>query len=629
VQGASRIARVAIVQHASTPFLDDGVRGVLDGLAESGFRDKESIAVTTYNAHGDLTTANSIAQQVTGGGYDIVVTSSTPSMQAVANANREGRVLHVFTLVADPFSAGVGLDRANPMRHPPRMVGYGTFLPVADALRLARKALPSLSRVGIAWNPAESNSEAFTKKARETCSAMGVTLLEANVDSTAAITEAIRSLASRGAQALFVAGDNTMASAMGTVISTTKALHIPVFTILPGAPDRGTLFDVGLDFHELGRISGLLIARLLRGADPASIPIRDVQDEVPRQIIVNARALAGLNEQWRLPDDVRAAATVLVDDAGVHRRTVRSSAPLGKKWKVELVQFNSVVDVEESQAGVVDGFKEAGLVDGRDIETVIRNAQGDMATVSALIDAAVGDGADMLLTFSTPTLQAALQRGGKTPIVFTYVASPIAAGAGKSDTDHLSNVTGVYLQAPYDEMLQIIRRVVPSIRSVGTLFVPSEANSVFSRGRLADAVKKAGLAFIDVPANTSSDVPDASLALTARRPDVICQIPGNLTAAAYPTLQQAADHARVPIFAFQSSQAQGGAVMVLTSDYHAAGKQSAQLAARVMRGERPASIPFENVATRRLIVNPAAARRIGLTLPADVVKQADEVMGQR
>jgi len=196
---------------------------------------------------------------------------------------------------------------------------------------------------------------------------------------------------------------------------------------MPGEPDRGTLFDVGLDFHELGRVSGVLVARVLRGEDPATIPIRDVQDEVPRQLVVNARALAGLKEDWRLPDEVRAEATALVDAAGIHTRAVRSSAPLGKKWKVEFVQYNSVLDVEESQAGVQDGFKAAGLVEGRDIETVVRNAQGDMATVSALVDAAVGDGADLLLTFSTPTLQAAIQRAGKIPIVFTYVASPIAA----------------------------------------------------------------------------------------------------------------------------------------------------------------------------------------------------------
>jgi ABC-type uncharacterized transport system substrate-binding protein len=566
---------------------------------------------------------------VTSGEFDLVVTSSTPSMQAVANANRDGRVVHVFAIVADPFSAGIGLDRANPMHHPKWMVGYGSFLPVADAFVIARKALPSLSRVGIAWNPAESNSEAFTKKAREACAGMGLTLLEANVDSSAAITEAIRSLASRGAEALFVGGDNTMASAMGSVIATTRELGMPVFTIMPGPPDRGTLFDIGLDFHELGRVSGMLVARVLRGEDPATIAIRDVQDEVPRQLVVNARALAGLKAPWRLPPDVRADATILVDETGIHPRIVRSNAPLAKKWKVELVQYNRVVDVDESQEGVIAGLKESGLVEGRDYETLVRNAQGDMATVTALVDAAVSDGADLLITFSTPTLQAAIQRAGRIPVVFTYVASAIAAGAGRSDTDHLPNVTGVYMQAPFDDMMAVIRRTVPGVKTIGTLFVPSEVNSVFCRDQLAAAVKKAGLELIAVPANTSSDVPDASLALTARRPDAICQIPGNLTAAAYPTLQQAADRARLPIFAFQSSQAQGGALVVLGRDYHEAGRESALMAVRVMRGARPSDVPWESVAKVRITVNQTTAKRLGLQLPGDLVASAAQVLGNR
>jgi ABC-type uncharacterized transport system substrate-binding protein len=629
VQGAARRSRVAIVQHASTPVLDAGVRGVLDGLAESGFRDGDNLALTTYNAQGDLATGNAIASQVTSAGYDVVITSSTPSMQAVANANRGGKVVHVFTLVADPFSAGIGLDRDHPLKHPPRMVGYGAFLPVNDAFVLARKALPSLARVGIAWNPAESNSEAFTKKARESCKTLGLTLLEANIDGSAAISESIRSLVSRGAQALFVGGDNTMMSAIGGVIATSKGLGIPVFTIMPGAPDRGTLFDIGLDFHELGRVSGVLVARVLRGEDPATIPIRDVQDEVPRQVVVNTRALAGLKDGWRLPDDVRAAATVLVDESGVHARVVRSSAPLGRTWKVEFVQYNQVADVEESQEGVMLGFKDAGLVEGRDYQLLVRNAQGDMATVSALIDAAISDNADLLLTFSTPTLQAAMQRAGKVPVVFTYVASALAAGAGKSDTDHLPNVTGVYLQAPFDDMMSVIKSVVPSVRSVGTLFVPAEVNSVFCRDQLRDAARKAGLTLIDVPANTSSDVPDASLALAARRPDVICQIPGNLTVSAYPTLQQAADRARLPIFAFQTSQAQGGALVVLGRDYHESGRLSGMLAARVMRGERPADLPWQSVSKVRIIVNTTSARRLGITLPQSLMSRVDQVIGQR
>src|SRR4051794_19751740 len=103
--------RVAILQHASTQVLDDGVRGVIDGLAERGFRNGERIAIEQFNAHGDMPTGLAIAKQVTGGDYDLVITTSTPSMQAVANTNREGKARHVFTLVADPFASGIGLDR--------------------------------------------------------------------------------------------------------------------------------------------------------------------------------------------------------------------------------------------------------------------------------------------------------------------------------------------------------------------------------------------------------------------------------------------------------------------------------------------------------------------------------------
>ena len=160
---------------------------------------------------------------------------------------------------------------------------------------------------------------------------------------------------------------------------------------------------------------------------------------------------------------------------------------------MDLIQYNQVQDVEEAEAGVMAGFRESGLVEGRDYVITVRNAQGDMATVSTLIDAALGERADLLVTFSTPTLQAALQRARHVPIVFTYVSSPQAAGAGKTDTDHLPNVTGVYMAPAYDDMIALIRRVMPSVKSLGTLFVPAEVNSVFNRNLLEAACRKAGL----------------------------------------------------------------------------------------------------------------------------------------
>jgi len=182
------------VQHASQPVLDDGVRGMLDALAAEGFIDGRNIAIQRFNAENDLPTANTIARQVTTGEYDMVITSSTLSMQTVANANKAGRVIHVFGVVADPFSAGIGISRENPLDHPKHLVGLGSMVPVDRAFQMARAMFPGLKSVGLPRNSAESNSAAFTRVGRKVCKEMGIELMEANVDSSSAVLEAATSL---------------------------------------------------------------------------------------------------------------------------------------------------------------------------------------------------------------------------------------------------------------------------------------------------------------------------------------------------------------------------------------------------------------------------------------------------
>jgi ABC-type uncharacterized transport system substrate-binding protein len=229
---------------------------------------------------------------------------------------------------------------------------------------------------------------------------------------------------------------------------------------------------------------------------------------------------------------------------------------------------------------------------------------------------------------STPTLQAALQRARNVPIVFTYVASAITAGAGHSDEDHLPNVTGVYTGGAYDDMVARIREVLPSARVIGTLFVPSEVNSVYHKDLLVSAAKKAGIEVVAVPADTNSEVSDAALALSSKKIDAICQIPGNLTASSFPSIVQAAGRFRLPIFAFQSVQAPGS-VITLARDYHDAGREAALIAARVMRGENPGAISFKPYTKTKIIVNLDAARDAGLTIPSSLIQQADEVIGKK
>lgn len=356
------IPRIAILQHASQPVLDEGVHGMLLGLAEGGFKEGETVAIQRFNAENDTPTENAIAREVTDGRFDLILTASTLSLQAVAGANRAGQTNHVFGLVLDPFSAGVGISREDPLHHPKHLVGYGSMQPVAEAFRLAKQLLPSLTTVGVVWNPAESNSQASTRRAREAAPQFGIRLLEATVDNSSGVVEAAGSLISRGVQALWVGGDVTVLVALDGVISAAKKGGIPVFTNIPPSAQRGALFDFGANHEEIGRLTGELAANILHGADPAAIPVKNV---VPEMFIVNPGAFAGLREPWRLPEDVRRHADAVVEGTALKKTTRAIRTPTaGRMYKVGIAYFGPDPGVDSGIAGLLDGLKELGFVEG-------------------------------------------------------------------------------------------------------------------------------------------------------------------------------------------------------------------------------------------------------------------------
>ena len=363
--GTREMLHVAILQFASSPLMEAGVSGMRLGLADSGLREGESVEIQIYNAEGDFPTADIIASELVSGQFDLVLTSGTPAMQAVANANKAGKTIHVFGLVADPFRSGVGLSRDDPLDHPPYFVGVGSLLPMAPVIELARELYPNLEAIGLVWNPAESNSEIFTREARRICGELGIELFETTVDNSEGVFEAATSVAARGAQALLISGDNTVASAANSVLSSAKAAHIPAFSILTGNAERGALFELGTDFEEVGRLTGALAGRILQGTDPAAIPITNV---VPEQLTLNLTALADLKEPWRIPETVRERADVVIDETGKRSTKAKPSAsqdrnaPLSKKWKVKIFSYVDAPAVEETVQGVYDGFEEAALV---------------------------------------------------------------------------------------------------------------------------------------------------------------------------------------------------------------------------------------------------------------------------
>ena len=306
---AGSIPRIALVQYSSTLVLDDAARGVIEYLKEQGYENGRTIHLDRYNAENDMATNTGIAQQVASGKYDYAFTVSTNCLQSVANANRGGKVKHIFGAVADPLAAKVGINPKDPMDHPKSMVGIGSLAPIDELLEAARKSFPGLRRVGLPWNPSQANSEMYTKFTRQVVKQMGIELLEGNVDNTAAVGEVVSSLVTRGADVILFHGDQTVALAVDALVASAKRGKIPVVSTMPATIGRGVLIAIGADYYEIGRLTAEVGVKVLRGADPARMPILYL---MPKQVVLNRGALTGLKDPWQLPDElVKVAKKVL------------------------------------------------------------------------------------------------------------------------------------------------------------------------------------------------------------------------------------------------------------------------------------------------------------------------------
>jgi putative ABC transport system substrate-binding protein len=309
--------KVAMINYVSVPVLEVSEAGVLAGLKEAGFVDGKNIAITHYSAEGDRSTAIMIAKEAVGSDFDMIFTLSTPVLQAVANANVETQRTHVFTLSTDPWGAGVGISRENHSQHPPYMTGQGSLQPVASLFRLAREANSQLKKVGVAWNPAESNSEASTVMARAICKKLNIELVEVTVDSSSAVQDAAKALVSREVEAIWAGGDATVAPALDSLVAAARDGGIPVFTNMPTDVKQGALFSLGADYYEVGHAGGLLAARVLKGADPATIPVDNYAPEV---LALNMIARDTFQSKWKFGADWPKRAKLIVDQAGAHQQ---------------------------------------------------------------------------------------------------------------------------------------------------------------------------------------------------------------------------------------------------------------------------------------------------------------------
>ncbi len=318
---------------------------------------------------------------------------------------------------------------------------------------------------------------------------------------------------------------------------------------------------------------------------------------------------------------VAASAILLFSDLGSRhpeppRRTnaeTGSPAPEpGATYHIALAYFMPEPSRDTCEQGLLDGLRALGFVEGKNLSVLRAHAQGETANIATIVRNFDSLSLDAMVTFSTPVLQAALAAVRNTPVVFTYCVDPIAAGVGKSFTDHNPNFTGVGSLPPIADSVTEIRKYLPQLRTLGTIFNNNEANSRRILALLRDVCREQGITLVERPADTPGDVVPAAQALVTARVDAI-YIPNDNTAAqAFDGIVQTATRARIPTMSADPDDLGRGVLLAVGVGFYHSGYAAARPLARVITGESPAVIPIENVSVSTALYDPAVAKKLGL-----------------
>jgi putative ABC transport system substrate-binding protein len=208
--------------------------------------------------------------------------------------------------------------------------------------------------------------------------------------------------------------------------------------------------------------------------------------------------------------------------------------------------------------------------------------------------------------------------------VFTYVYDPIAAGAGKSPTDHMPHVTGVGSFPPVQDTVDTIQRLVPGVRAVGTLYNSSEANSVKVVGVARGIFEQRGIKLQEIAITGTNEILQAAQVLTQRGVQALWVTGDNTAIQGFDAIVKAARDAKLPLIINDPEFVQRGALIAVGIGWYETGTAASKILARVLRGEQPRNIPFEEVAVKKLVLNQEVAKALGITFPPDMVQAASQ-----
>lgn len=278
-----------------------------------------------------------------------------------------------------------------------------------------------------------------------------------------------------------------------------------------------------------------------------------------------------------------------------------------------------------------DGIKDAiGDCATADIEVVERNAEGDIPSLTSITEGFLGDGVDVIATVTTPAAQAAFQvvgaAGGTTPVAFAVVTDPFGAGLATSATEHEPWITGSQSLPPFDTVIDAAQQVVPDLATLGMVYNPSEANAQTVVDAITAIADARGLTLELATIADSSEVGQATESLVGLDIDAFIVPTDTTMVSGMAAMVQIAGDNDIPVIGTDANHAQTGAAIGLGTDYYGAGVRAGEIACAIVSGEATAAdFDIEPIESLGIAVNQAAAEAQGVTIPDDLLAEAEIV----
>ena len=286
-----------------------------------------------------------------------------------------------------------------------------------------------------------------------------------------------------------------------------------------------------------------------------------------------------------------------------------------------------VLDV--NQQGFEAALAGAGFKAGVNVSYDIQTTGGDPNRAQAIVQKFIEDKVDLVHSMGTAPTLAAMKAGARVPVVFSAVSDPVGAGivpeGSKPGQVTGTQLTGVSDRWPIGLQLETYARLVPQARTWGTLYNPTEAGSTLQARQLREAATRLGLQLVEVPVGSTGEVRQAAIDL-ASRVQAIFVISDATVSADILAIQEAGDRHRIPNFTGVVSGVRRGALAAFGVDYFLAGYAAGKKAALVLRGVNPGQIPWSLAEHFGLVLNQKAAKALGIVLPVDMLRIADNVI---